>query len=115
MGHMQRGTRWLLFAAVALALTFGSSAVRWSRLEVQDWDCPPEPGSCARRVVVRGFPAPYISDYHGISVVGDASLVGALLGEDLFHLPAFATNTGLYFLLVASASRLISRRRRMSA
>lgn len=115
MGHMQRGTRWMLFAAVALALTFGSSAVRGSRLEVQDWDCPPAPLSCARPVVVRGFPAPYISDYHGISVVGDASLVGALLGEDLFHWPAFITDAGVYLLLVASASHLISRRRRVSA
>ena len=50
-----------------------------SRLEVQDWDCPPAPDSCARPMLVKGFPFPYISDYHGISVSGSAGLVGALL------------------------------------
>jgi hypothetical protein len=63
--------------ASAVAITLASSAVDTTRLEVQDWDCPPAPQSCARPVVVAGFPLPYISDYHGISPVGSADLVGA--------------------------------------
>lgn len=90
--------------AVALLLTLASSAVEGTRLEVQDWDCPPEPASCARPVVVLGFPFPYISDYHGISVVGSASLSGALLGEDHFHPSAFAADAGLYLLAAAGAA-----------
>ncbi len=86
----------LLFAAVALTLL--SSIVGSTRLEVQDWDCPPAPASCARPMLVKGFPFPYISDYHGISVSGSADLVGALLGEDLFHADAFAWNVAFYFL-----------------
>ena len=93
--------------AVALALTAASSHVRGTRLEVQDWDCPPDPASCARPVVVRGFPFPYISDYHGISPVGDATLIDALLGVDLFHAGAFCANVGVYLALAAGAWRAL--------
>ena len=85
----------LLLAAIVM--TLASSVVSSTRLEVQDWDCPPEPASCARPMLVKGFPFPYISDYHGISVSGSADLVGALLGEDLFHADAFAGNVAFYF------------------
>ncbi len=100
----------------ALALTLASSAVAGTRLEVQDWDCPPAPASCARPVLVRGFPLSYISDYHGISVVGRASLLGALLGEDHFRAHAFAADVALYAALLAAIatarSRLARRRPR---
>jgi hypothetical protein len=102
----------VLFAS-ALSLTLLSSAVSSTRLEVQDWDCPPAPASCARPVLVIGFPLPYISDYHGISVVGSASLSGALLGEDYFHLSAFLADIVLYFvvaLLVATTVRSVQAR-----
>ena len=82
----------------AVLLTLASSAIASRRLEVQDWDCPPVPASCARPMLVKGFPFPYISDYHGISVSGSAGLVGALLGEDLFHADAFAWNVAFYFV-----------------
>ena len=95
--------RGLAQLAVALLLTLASSAVQGTRLEVQDWDCPPEPQSCARPVVVLGFPFPYVSDFHGISPVGSASLSGALLGEDHFHPGAFAADAGLYLLAAAAA------------
>jgi hypothetical protein len=49
-------------------------------------------------MLVKGFPFPYISDYHGISVSGSADLVGALLGEDLFHWDAFAWNVAFYLM-----------------
>ncbi|CAN5752633.1 hypothetical protein BH20GEM3_BH20GEM3_10250 [soil metagenome] len=81
-----------------------------TRLEVQDWDCPPAPLSCARPVEVLGFPVPYISDYHGISVVGRASLIGALLGEDLFQRRAFLLD--LHFYLAAFAVAWLGLRRR---
>lgn len=99
----QRVLQGALLFATALGLTLLSSVVSGTRLEVQDWDCPPAPASCARPVVVLGFPLPYISDYHGISVVGSASLSGALLGEDHFHLSAFLGDVLLYFVLAALA------------
>ena len=96
------GVRWRSAAAllaVALLLTLASIAVTTTRLEVQDWDCPPSPASCARPVLVGGFPLPFVSDYHGISVGGRVSLVGALLGEDLFHAGAFAVDLACWLIL----------------
>ena len=97
----------VLLFATALGLTLLSSVVSGTRLEVQDWDCPPAPASCARPVIVLGFPLPYISDYHGISVVGSASLTGALLGEDHFHLSAFLADVVVYFVLAALATAVL--------
>jgi hypothetical protein len=97
-----------ILLAIALVLTLASSRVYRTRLEVQDWDCPPPPASCARPMLVAGFPLPYISDYHGISTGNSATLTGAVLGEDLFHRAAFLTDLGVYFLLawaVAAAVR----------
>ena len=96
----------------AVVLTLLSSRVSRTRLEVQDWDCPPAPASCARPVLVLGFPLPYISDYHGISVVGRASITGALLKEDHFHRGAFVIDLLFYLALsglVAAALRAVRR------
>ena len=71
--------------------------------------------SCARPVEVLGFPVPYISDYHGISVVGRASLIGALLGEDLFHKGAFFLDLLLYLAAFAAAWLGLRSRRRPAA
>ena len=112
---MRGARRALALLAAAVALALASSAVPGTRLEVQDWDCPPAPASCARPVEVRGFPLPYISDYHGISVVGSADLVGALLGEDLFHADAFWLDVVAYGVLATAvwwaAGRVRGRRR----
>jgi hypothetical protein len=93
-----------------------SSAVTRMRLEVQDWDCPPAPASCARPVLVAGYPFPFISDYHGISVVGRVSVLGGLLGEDHFHWRAFAMNVGVFAVLSVAGwtavGALRARRRR---
>ena len=97
---------------VGLVLTMASSVVERRRLEVQDWDCPPAPQSCARPVLVVGFPLPYISDYHGISVVNSAGLMGALLGEDHFHIEAFAANVAIYASLAFMLLPLWRRRSR---
>ena len=83
-------------------LTGISTALKRTRLEVQDWDCPPPPASCARPVVVSGFPLPFISDYHGISAIGDASLVSGLLGDDKFHCIPFVADVAFYFVLLAA-------------
>ncbi len=102
----------ILFLALVLALA--SSRVVRTRLEVQDWDCPPVPLSCARPVVVLGFPLPYVSDYHGISPVGRASLVDAAMGIDHFHTPAFLVDVGFYFLclaIVAAGLQVLARGR----
>ena len=93
----------------ALLLTAMSSVVADSRLEVQDWDCPPAPASCARPMLVKGFPFPYISDFHGISPVGSADLVGAILGMDLFHALAFWADVAVYAALLLAA--VVARRR----
>lgn len=100
----------LLFVLLgALLLTAISSVVAGTRLEVQDWDCPPAPASCARPMLVKGFPFPYISDFHGISPVGRADLVGAILGMDLFHPRAFWGNVAVYAALLLAA--IVARRR----
>jgi hypothetical protein len=101
--------------ALAVLLAAASSAVHGTRMEVQEWDCPPAPASCARPVPVLGFPFPYVSDNQGISVVGSASLLGALIGEDFFHAGAFAADVAVYFAaaaLVRLAARARGRRRR---
>ncbi len=101
--------RVLAVLGVAMILTGASSVIQRTRLEVQDWDCPPAPTSCARPVLVAGFPFVYLSDYHGIPPVGSVSLGGGLLGEDLFQPGAFCGNVVMYFLLVGGTSIGISR------
>lgn len=112
---MPRARRIALLFATALVLTLASSRVSSTRLEVQDWDCPPPPASCARPMLVVGFPLPYISDYHGISTGNSATLTGAVLGEDLFHLSAFLTNLVVYFLLVSAVAATVWAVRARSA
>src|SRR5918999_4662175 len=96
---------WLM----ATTLTLGSSAVHQMRPEVQDWDCPPAPASCARPVLVAGFPFPYLSDYHAISVVGRVTLVDAVLGIDHFHARGFWLNVDLYLLVTAATWGMVRR------
>lgn len=103
---------------VALIVTLASSIVPGTRVEVQDWDCPPAPASCARTVVAAGFPIPYIADYHGISPVGRVSLVDALMGMDKFRPRAFWADVGFYALVLATVFALtprLSRRERSPA
>lgn len=97
---------------LALLLALASGAVRRTRMEVQEWDCPPAPASCAKPVLVLGFPFPYVSDNQGISVVGSASLFGALIGEDFFHPAAFVADVAVYFAAAALAALALRARRR---
>ena len=102
--------RLLTTAVVAVILTMASSIVPGTRVEVQDWDCPPSPTSCARRVVATGFPIPYIADYHGISPVGSADLIGAAMGIDKIRPLPFWTNVVFYGALVAVVWGAVARR-----
>jgi hypothetical protein len=97
-------------AVAAVSITMASSLVPGTRVEVQDWDCPPAPASCARTVVAVGFPIPYIADYHGISPVGSADLIGALIGVDKIRPLAFWTNVAFYGALVAVVWGILTRR-----
>lgn len=104
----------LLHLGLALMLTVASMIVERTRLEVQDWDCPPAPASCARPVLVAGFPLPFVSDFHGISVVNSISLSGTLLGEDTFHATPFAGNIAFYMIVtygIVTAFSLAKRRK----
>lgn len=110
-GAVRVASRTATLAASALLLTLASSAVPGTRLEVQEWDCPPAPASCARPVAVRGFPLPYIADYHGTSP-GGASLLGALYGLDYFRVRPFLANLALYAAALAGAGAAWARARR---
>jgi hypothetical protein len=57
-------------------------------------------------VAAAGWPAPYVVDYPGISVVGSADLLGALVGEDKFRLLPFLMGV-LFWSLLAAVSRLL--------
>jgi hypothetical protein len=112
-------SRTAALAMTALLLTLASSAVPGTRLEVQDWDCPPAPASCARLVVAAGFPFPYISDYHGLSPGGRADLAGALLGLDRFRTGPFLANLAVYgaagALIALAWTRARRRRSRLGS
>ncbi|HEY0626389.1 MAG TPA: hypothetical protein VGD10_06615 [Allosphingosinicella sp.] len=54
-------------------------------------------------VAAAGWPAPYLVDYPGISVVGSANLSGGLLGEDKFRLLPFLL-TALFWIALAAAA-----------
>ena len=113
--RMRAASRLVLLAFASTALTLATIFVSGTRLEVQDWDCPPAPASCARPVTVGGFPLPWVSDYHGISPVGSVSLTGAILGEDHFHAGAFVADVACFLVaggaLMMLASRATRRRR----
>lgn len=96
-------TRVAVVAIAGVVLALASSAVPGTRTEVQEWDCPPPPASCARPVVASGFPIPYIADHHGISPVGRVSLVDAMMGVDKFRAGAFWTDVAFYALVLVAA------------
>jgi hypothetical protein len=96
-------------AVAAVIVTMASSVVPGTRVEVQSWDCPPAPASCAQTVVAAGFPIPYIADYHGISPVGSVSLVQALMGIDKFRARAFWTDVGFYALVLTTVFAVTTR------
>ena len=102
----------VLLAVVSLLAALASSAIKSTRLVVQDWDCTPARESCERPMVAAGFPLPYVIDYHGISPAGSADLAGALLGMDLFYLRPFILDTGIYLLVFLVIHAFVSSRRR---
>jgi hypothetical protein len=111
-GASRAASRTAAIAMAALVLTLASSVVPGTRIEVQDWDCPPAPASCARPVVAVGFPFPYISDYHGLSPGGRADLLGALFREDRFRPRPFVANLAVYAAAVGLITLGWTRTRR---
>jgi len=98
-----------LIAGLALALASSAYAGEARALYAEIMGC--EHG-CT--VAAAGWPLPYLIDYPGISVVGSASLTGALTGEDQFRPRSFLV-TASFWALVALAIQLIwslARRRR---
>jgi hypothetical protein len=106
---LRRRSRFSVAILLGIVVALATSAVKRTRLEVQDWDCPPV-GPCSRPVVVSGFPFVFISDYHGISAVGDAHLVSALLGDDHFHVGPFLLNAAVYAIAAAWVLSVPGRR-----
>jgi hypothetical protein len=88
----------LLFAAIATLVS--STIPGWVR------DVDPGSMHCQQGcdVVAAGWPFPYIVDYHGLSPVGSADVLGALFGLD-FIWPGAMAATFLFWLglLVAVA------------
>lgn len=109
---MLRFRRLLGTATAAVVVTMASSVVPGTRVEVQSWDCPPTPASCAQTIVAAGFPIPYIADYHGISPVGSVGLVEALMGIDKIRPRAFWGDVAFYTLMLAAVSALTRRHAR---
>lgn len=74
----------------------------------------PEIMGCERgcEVASAGWPIPYLIDYPGISVVGSADLMGALVGEDKFHAGWFGV-TSLFWIAAAAATLFLWRRMRL--
>ena len=102
----------LLVTLGAVLLTLFSSAIKGTRLVVQDWDCTPALESCERPMVVAGFPFPYITDYHGLSPGLSADLTGALLGLDLFSWRAFLLDAAIYLGVLVVVRYVLSLRKR---
>ncbi len=65
-------------------------------------------------VAAAGWPAPYLVDYPGISVVGSAGLSGALLGEDKFRGSAFAL-TWVFWIVACGLAAFLWRLARPKA
>lgn len=71
-----------------------------------------DPGPSYARVVVGGWPVPYLYDSMYFSPVNSVSHSGALLGLDTFRPWAFVTNVAFYALVMVVFLRAIGRRRR---
>ena len=111
MTGVRRVRSLVLVTLAAVLLALGSSAVKGTRLVVQDWDCTPAIESCTRPMVVAGFPLPYIVDFHGLSPVGRADLVGALLGVDQFHWRPFLLDSTFYLVVILVIRYMLLLRR----
>ena len=98
--------RILLVLACGLALALLSSAKPGRARAVYSEIMGCETGC---DVAAAGWPAPFLVDYPGISVVGSADLSGALLGEDKFYLIPFVL-TLLFWVAAATAALLVWRR-----
>jgi hypothetical protein len=98
-----------LLAALALALAtvriqrVGTAPAEWTQ-EL----CAPEPlHACTEGVLMGGWPAAFLVDRPGISVMGKLALV-----EDLFRPGPFILDWGIVWIALELLTILISRTRR---
>ncbi|HEY0141571.1 MAG TPA: hypothetical protein VGF48_11800 [Thermoanaerobaculia bacterium] len=70
-----------------------------------------EPGLSYTRVIVGGWPMPYLYDSMYFSPVNSVSNSGALLGLDTFRVGAFLIDFAFYALLIAAGAWTIRRLR----
>jgi len=101
---------WLLAAAVVLTVASGGGYQRMGSEYVRYEGIGP--GLDSMRVVVGGWPLPYLLDSPRHSPANNASFVMALLGEDLFRADRFAADVLCFWLLLAAAWYALSRVRR---
>jgi hypothetical protein len=100
---MIRSSLLILASGMTLAFLSSAQAGRTSATYSEIMGC-----EVACDVAAAGWPAPYLVDYPGISVVGSADLSGALLGEDRFRTGAFF-QTLVFWTLVSGAAWCVSR------
>jgi hypothetical protein len=99
-----RGALLLVFALFLAALSgrahqrLGSEYIRYEGVG---------PGLDSTRVVVGGWPAPFLYDKVGLSPGNSVSLSGALLGLDAFRPLPFLMDTAFYLALLLALARLL--------
>ena len=95
-----------LIVGLALALASSGCAEQVQALYPEIMGC--EHGCI---VAAAGWPLPYLIDYPGISVVGSASLTGALTKKDQFW-PRYFLGTAIIWTIPVFAIQLLWIRRR---
>jgi hypothetical protein len=86
--------------SLVLALTVTTLTIFYQRLgtELVAYEGV-EPGWSYTRVIVAGWPLPFIYDKPGLSVANSVAWSGAMLGEDQFRPWPFLGNVAIYFVV----------------
>lgn len=105
---MAAGKRIVATVLLAVAATAGSSWIGSSVAARY-----PDIMGCESACVVSagGWPMPYVVDYPGLSPVGSADVVGALMGLDRLRLPALAVTFAVWLAVSAAVVVGVSRGR----
>lgn len=104
--------RAILIAVLALAATLVSGEA-YQRLGDEPIEyAGVNPGPSYARVIVGGWPVPYLYDSMYFSPVNSVSHTGALLGLDDFRVGGFLVDLLFYAVIADAVLRLVRRRRR---